>query len=82
MELSELRTNEEVSDYLRQLILALEAGEKTPRQVNAGVAAAKALTVELNRPLGGWGLTLSSREVASRRAAEQPQPAKSRAKGR
>lgn len=54
MELSELRTNEDVADYLRQLILALEAREKTPKQVNAGVAAAKALAVELNRPRG-WG---------------------------
>ncbi len=83
MELSELRTNEDVADYLRQLILELEAGQKTPQQVNAGVAAAKALTVELNRPSGGWGSTLSSRAVASRIAAEQPKPAsRSKAKGK
>ena len=66
MELSELRTNEEVSDYLRRLIFALEAGEKTPRQVNAGVAAAKALAVELNRPRAWGAVPASKPEPASR----------------
>jgi hypothetical protein len=83
MELSELQTNEDVASYLRELILALEAGQKTPQQVNAGVAAAKALTIELNRQSGAWGSTLSSRAVASRIALEQPKPAsRSKARGR
>lgn len=76
MELSELRTNEDVADYLRELILALETGTKTPKQVNAGVAAAKALSVELNRPRG-WGSRVGTKP------AGEPEPAsRSRAKGK
>ena len=74
MDLSELRTNSDVTDYLRQLIFALETGEKTSKEVKAGVVAAKALAVELNRPSGRWGSTLSA-------GAEQTKPS-SRAKGR
>ena len=74
MELSELRTKEDVADYLRYLIHALETGEKTPEKVSVGVAAVKALAVELDRPRGlgnGWVFCPSP----ALKAAEEMKPA-------
>jgi len=80
MELSELRTKEDVADYLRYLIHALETGEKTPEKVSVGVAAVKALAVELDRPRGlgnGW---VSCPSPALKAAEEMKPASRSRSK--
>lgn len=75
MELSELRTKEDVADYLRYLIHALETGEKTPEKVSVGVAAVKALAVELDRPRGGLGNGWVFCSSPALKAAEEMKPA-------